>query len=592
VEVIAVTDHNRVDWYPVLRTAGSEVGVTVFPGMEFSVNGCHLLAIWEPTDEGFGFATRFVSTLFEPGVDAFLSNGDPRPVAWAQVLELARDVVDHKGLVLAPHATEQRMGLFGSGVCSNSSEVAQSELVAGFDVCGNRKADVLVNPRSEFGDVSPRWFISGDTRSLSDAGEGAVYLKLGGTPTLEGIRQAFLAPATRIRFPYALESKWKHVIGVRFIGSPEPSWPRIGSVRIDGGFHDQLRVEFGPGLNAIIGGKGTGKSALIEIIRHVLERPATRSEELRQNRLRNFGANADATIAFVDGEGALYEARRSGGSARARLFREDQESDVRVERRITARVFGQRELQTLAEDTGELRAFVAGQAGSAWSTAGDKEDAILATLEAANEELDGLERELARLVGQEEELVDLRERLDRAMAKGIERLLQESKTLARADRAVQHAIGWPAAVREATEALRRLLPRPDLPSEPPPPETLGPTLEQVATVVTAAADGLDAATDAAALSLASDQKAWTKIIADGRDAVERALADAGIKNPQELAKLQTRVAELEEAIATLPHRQARAGELNTERSTQLGRLGEVQRRKSRLIDASARRRVG
>jgi hypothetical protein len=111
-------------------------------------------------------------------------------------------------------------------------------------------------------------------------------------------------------------------------------------------------------------------------------------------------------------------------------------------------------------------------------------------------------------------------------------------------------------------------------------------------VVTAAADGLDAATDAAALSLASDQKAWTKIIADGRDAVERALADAGIKNPQELAKLQTRVAELEEAIATLPHRQARAGELNTERSTQLGRLGEVQRRKSRLIDASARRRVG
>ena len=32
VEVVAVTDHNRVDWYPELRTAGEAVGVYVFPG--------------------------------------------------------------------------------------------------------------------------------------------------------------------------------------------------------------------------------------------------------------------------------------------------------------------------------------------------------------------------------------------------------------------------------------------------------------------------------------------------------------------------------------------------------------------------------
>jgi ABC-type lipoprotein export system ATPase subunit len=107
--------------------------------------------------------------------------------------------------------------------------------------------------------------------------------------------------------------------------------------------------------------------------------------------------------------------------------------------------------------------------------------------------------------------------------------------------------------------------------------------------VSDAADTLDSATDAAVAPLASDQEAWVKIVADGREAVERALADAGIKNPQELAKLQARVAELEEAIAKLPQRQARAGELNATRSSQLGRLGEVRRRKSRLVDESARR---
>ena len=414
VEVVAVTDHNRVDWYPSLQAAGASVGITVFPGLEFSVNGCHLLAIWDATDAGYTLASRFAATLFEPGVEAFLSNGDPRPVTRGQVLELAKDVVDHKGLVLAPHATARRMGLFASGVCSNSAEVARSDLVAGFDVCGSRQADVLVNPRSEFGDVPPRWFISGDTRSLNDVGKAAVYLKLGSTATLEGMRQAFLAPTTRIRFPRALEPKWGHVKNILFVDRPAPTWPRLRSIHIEGGFHDGLDVDFGPGLTAIIGGKGTGKSALIEIIRHVLERPGTRTEELRKNRLHNFGANADAAVGFVDADGAIYEARRSGGTQRARLFRDGAESDVRVERRITARVFGQRELQGLAEDTGELRAFVAAQAGSQWAAAVEEETAIVASLQEADEELDGLDRDLARLESDQEELVDVRERLDLA----------------------------------------------------------------------------------------------------------------------------------------------------------------------------------
>lgn len=33
VQVLAVSDHNRVDWFPVLRDAGDAVGVWVFPAM-------------------------------------------------------------------------------------------------------------------------------------------------------------------------------------------------------------------------------------------------------------------------------------------------------------------------------------------------------------------------------------------------------------------------------------------------------------------------------------------------------------------------------------------------------------------------------
>lgn len=102
VQVIAVSDHNRVDWYPALRAAGEDVGVFVFPALEFSVNRCHLLAIWDRTLEGYELAQRFLSSLWAPGEKAFAPNGDPRPVSRGQVLELARDAVDHKAIVLAP----------------------------------------------------------------------------------------------------------------------------------------------------------------------------------------------------------------------------------------------------------------------------------------------------------------------------------------------------------------------------------------------------------------------------------------------------------------------------------------------------------
>jgi hypothetical protein len=53
------------------------------------------------------FALRLGSptTGSSRGAEAFAANGDPKPVTRGQVLELAEGVVEHKGLVFAPHAT-------------------------------------------------------------------------------------------------------------------------------------------------------------------------------------------------------------------------------------------------------------------------------------------------------------------------------------------------------------------------------------------------------------------------------------------------------------------------------------------------------
>src|SRR4051794_27921305 len=80
VKIIAVTDHNRVDWWPVLNQAGEELGVFVFPGIEINVGKCHLMAIWDRTDQGHKLAQRFLDGLFEAGTDPLESNRTPKPV--------------------------------------------------------------------------------------------------------------------------------------------------------------------------------------------------------------------------------------------------------------------------------------------------------------------------------------------------------------------------------------------------------------------------------------------------------------------------------------------------------------------------------
>src|SRR5262249_19213256 len=268
-----------------------------------------------------------------PGESPFDGGGRPRVVSRGQVAEVARQAVEHHALVLAPHCTANRTGLFGPGVCRNADEVARSGLVAGFDGNGSAGAGVLVNPRRQFGDLRPAWFSSGDIRRWDGIGERATYLKMGDTPTLEGLRQAFLVAESRIRLPERLRSRWGHVKGLRFLADPHPAWPRLTHVRVEGGFHDGLSADLAPGLNAVIGGKGTGKSTLIEILRYVLDTGKPTDKDAAANRKHNFRANAEASVFATDAHGDEYEVRRSGDNSPPILLRDNQETGLAVNRR-------------------------------------------------------------------------------------------------------------------------------------------------------------------------------------------------------------------------------------------------------------------
>ncbi|HXM55655.1 MAG TPA: AAA family ATPase, partial [Candidatus Dormibacteraeota bacterium] len=506
--VIAITDHNRLDWWPVVHEAGGRAGLAVFPGLEISVNGCHLLAIWEASPRGYELGQRFLAGLWPPAESPFDASGHPRVVSKGQVAEVAAQAGEHQALVLAPHSTAAKSGLFGPGVCRNADEVARSGLIAGFDVHGSAGSDVLVNPRRQFGDVRPAWFITGDTRRWEGIGERAAYLKMGERPTLEGLRQAFWVAETRIRFPQRLQPRWGHVKGVRFLAEPRPTWPRLTHVGVDGGFHDGLTLDLGPGLNAVIGGKGTGKSTLIEILRYVLDAGAPANKEAAGNRKHNFRANAEASVCATDEHGDEYEVRRSGDGSAPLLLRDGAETGLAVRRRVTARVFGQRELQTLADRPDMLREFVAGVTREAWEEVTAPERELVQQIEEHDRVLASLEDDLGRMGEEEQELQDVRDKLRVAEASGVTRWLQESQALNRANRSVAAMVGWPMRIGEAIDALERLLPAPGGADDTPVPEGLAPALAVLEEAVRRAIDDMRGGVARAAADLIVPAAEW------------------------------------------------------------------------------------
>jgi hypothetical protein len=101
---------------------------------------------------------------------------------------------------------------------------------------------------------------SSDARSPEEIGSRHTWLKMSAPPSLEGLRQAFLDYESRVRSE-----------------KPKVTFPHIIGVVVEGeGFLGQrngrpgVRVHFNSHLNCIIGGKGTGKSAIIEVMRYAL----------------------------------------------------------------------------------------------------------------------------------------------------------------------------------------------------------------------------------------------------------------------------------------------------------------------------------
>jgi len=285
----AVTDHNTGIWIDRIKAVAQAEGIVVFPGVEVTVFGgernVHILAIFDPskgTAEVHDFLAQVSITEDKRGSTESLAQGD--------VNQVIDKIAQLGGVPLLAH-------------CDSSSGVTQ-------EIRGQGRIQVIQNPRllgaeitkdetaSFFRGDDPLYkrklavFKGSDCHSLDEIGRRASYFKLGAM-TVGALKQSLYDPDTRIRI----------------LDYPTVQYPTILRMEVEGGFFNGGTVRFHPGLNTILGGKGVGKSLIVEFLRFVLDQPSdidAISTDHESKLFRRLGVGGSITVVCQMPSGATY----------------------------------------------------------------------------------------------------------------------------------------------------------------------------------------------------------------------------------------------------------------------------------------------
>ena len=339
LEVIAITDHNFAskDFISLLKDAIARLKgdhayeIVLFPGFEVQGpigRGAHLLCLFEPESDLEAVDSRLSQLGLPP--DRRFQNREPLPIptsdmTFARMLELVQEDETIPGICIGAHPNND--GVLDCRTVEQwwSQEVIENEDFLCTELPRPRneyveKADsslvksILLNMDDRYKRRRPIATVcSSDCKKLQPDGDSDTnYIGFRHTwirmshPSIESLRQAFLDHEARIQF-----------------GDVRPeltfTFPKVRSITVQGAsFLEDLEVDFSSNLNAIIGGRGTGKSTIIEYLRVALSQEvAIRGEDPSRNFQRlKATIKTDTSIAVaLEKEGQRIKAESRGGVA-------------------------------------------------------------------------------------------------------------------------------------------------------------------------------------------------------------------------------------------------------------------------------------
>lgn len=256
IEIIAVTDHYRVSSAKNLIDIATRAGIHVFPAFEaVTKDGVHFLCLFDPNRE-LGSLERII------GDCGIHSEGATSPTGKYDTLELLDESRKWGAICIAAHIAGQG-GLLATLSGQSRMNAWKSQNLLACSLPGPI-SDAPDNFRPILQNRNPDYHRSGalavinaqDICNPSDFDKAGAWcwIKMSEI-SVEGLRQAFLDPDSRIRLAS---------------DTPPEDHAEFVSILWQGGFLDDAAIHFNENLNVLVGGRGTGKSTVIESVRYVL----------------------------------------------------------------------------------------------------------------------------------------------------------------------------------------------------------------------------------------------------------------------------------------------------------------------------------
>jgi ABC-type lipoprotein export system ATPase subunit len=259
IKVIGLADHGNVDCVDSIRDLFLRNGILVFPGFEIaSSEKAHFVCLF-PESTSKDELNRYLGHL-----NLLVPNDGVRPSTLGGEI-LLQKVDELGGFCYAAHATGD------SGVLSRKlNHVWKDPLLKAAQISGtidelrndegNAYRQILLNSTPEYKREHPIALINAkDVAEPNDLGNPTASCLVKMTrPCFESFKAAFFDPESRVRLNSDVS---------------EDYYSKITVLRFTGGYLDGIEIEFSHHLNTVIGGRGTGKSTLIECIRYALDKP-------------------------------------------------------------------------------------------------------------------------------------------------------------------------------------------------------------------------------------------------------------------------------------------------------------------------------
>ena len=371
LDAVAVTDHNTAAAISEIQAVAADLLNTpvIFPGVEVTASdGVHLLVLVDPArrqEHVEDLLSRVRIPVDDRGTERARST-----LSVEQILEelgggavlIAAHVNGPKG-ILTVHEGQQRLAVLGNPHLDAVEIDPEREVdERWFD---GSKPEVG-------GEISRIW--SSDAHTTGDLGRRFTWVKMS-RPDIEGLGLALMDGADSLKPATKAESgdpNSQHgemlieeitVSKAKFMGRPEP-----------------MTVRFNPWLNAIIGGRGTGKSTLVDFCRKTLRRESDLdgSGQGEEGSLRKLFDRRVPTAPSPGQDGLLTPETRleviyrkhgerfaiawsvSGDTPSISRLEPDGRTgeEGRVYERFPVRIYSQKQLFAMAQDTDALLAVI------------------------------------------------------------------------------------------------------------------------------------------------------------------------------------------------------------------------------------------